>query len=152
VKQPAAPYGTNLPAPLLRTTCAVTTRCTAERPPGRHCEARGDSHRRSNLARQALWFPGGSAIPPPCHCEVSRASDLRSNLVRKALRIPRAKGSVVFPGGVSIPRDGFAFARHDVERGEATASALRDGNQVGGMGNKRVRTHGGRGSKIVTNY
>gem|GEM_PF-5105383 len=83
------------------------------------------SDHRSNLERPASRFPDGSAMPhhaiakrvaqafaPGRHCEVSRASDHRSNLTRSAPR---------FPCRTAIPRDGFAPARHDVEKGTGEA-------------------------------
>ena len=76
-----------LPAPLLRTACAVTKSAQQNVSPLTSLRGVLRSHRRSNLARLAPRFPCRTAIP----------------------------------------RDGFASARHDVERGsgEAIGSALR---------------------------
>ncbi len=99
--------------------------------PGRHCEVSRASDRRSNLARPAPRFPGHhrhfpitssrSVLPPTPppgrHCEARGDSHRRSNLVQTAVPFS--------PGGTSIPRDGFAFARHDVGRGHRRGNRQR---------------------------
>jgi len=88
--------------------------------PPRHCEACGDSHRRSNLVRSAVPFP---QAPPP-----SPTTSLRGAWRQPPPKQSRAAGTTVPPAApafremASLP----LAMTSGKGRGEATASALRN--------------------------
>ena len=76
--------------------------------PPRHCEVCGDSHHPSNLERPAVPFPLATSAFPP---------DVIARRIATAIAEAISSGKHYgFPGGINIPRDGFASARHDSSR------------------------------------